>query len=458
MRRNEQEKREARTTEAVSLPLSMPVSLGKLNQKELGAFDTPIHIVRLMINLCGITDWSHVKVLEPACGYAPFSYVISRLKGSWENITGVEINPRIVRELKRVYPEYDVRLSDYLLMDFGDETFDVIIGNPPYGIIGDKSHYAIHVLRDRKTLYKKLYKTWRGKYNIYGLFIEKSINLLRNGGILCFIVPATWMILTEFSILRKFLAKSGKLRVYYLGKGIFKGLNVVTVILIVEKGSKGLELYDAIDLNNITLNHIKQEYRGEMITFRTPLTDHIESQAKIKLGDLFDIRISPRSPEIRKCPFLSKKKNGRVPLLTGRNLKVGRNGGYIDYDTCYSGYYIRPEDIPKLREWFIKDRIVVGHTKGGKLVAALENRHYAWTGDVYHLLPRHSLYLYGCAQPVFTLQEVVKILNSPVMNQYMRDKYREITPHTTKSQLEILPLIPLNKLKQIEEIFRAKTQ
>ena len=77
---------------------------------------------------------------------------------------------------------------------------------------------------------------------------------------------------------------------------------------------------------------------------------------------------------------------------------------------------------------------------------------------MYHLLPRHSLYLYGYAQPVFTLQEVVKILNSPVMNQYMRDKYREITPHTTKSQLEILPLIPLDKLKQIEEIFRAKTQ
>jgi len=98
-------------------------------------------------------------------------------------------------------------------------------------------------------LYKQLYETWKGKYNIYGAFIEKSVKILNNEGILVFIVPATWMILDEFTKLREFLAENGKIRIYYVGK-VFSDLNVVCVILYFVKGGKGLELYDADGLKN----------------------------------------------------------------------------------------------------------------------------------------------------------------------------------------------------------------
>jgi len=413
----------------------------RLRRKELGAFDTPLKIVDLMIKLTNIRDWNNVRVLEPACGYAPFSYAISKLKGSWKNIVGVEIDPMIVERIRKMFPEYDVRLGDFLLMDFKDERFDLVIGNPPYGIIGDKSHYPIHFLKDRKAIYKRLYETWRGKYNIYGLFIEKAVKLLNENGVLCFIVPATWMILDEFSKLRGFLAENGKVKVYYLGKGVFKGLNVTTTILILEKGNIGLELYDAVNLNDIKLNYETPNYSGEMITFKTKLTEYIESTAKMTIGEFFEIRISPRSIEVKGNPLLSKEKAGRLPLLTGRNLV---SHGVIDYEACYTGLYIKPEDIPKFRKWFTTDRIVVGHTKGGKLVAALEDRHYAWTGDIYHLIPKRR---------DVDLHQIAEILNSRIMNKYMQEKYREITPHVTKAQLKILPIPDKNILKLADSIF-----
>jgi adenine-specific DNA-methyltransferase len=99
-------------------------------------------------------------------------------------------------------------LADFLLWEPG-EAFDLILGNPPYGIVGEASKYPIHVLKEVKGLYKKTFSTWRGKYNLYGAFIEKSIHLLKPGGVLVFVIPATWLVLDDFSLLRAFLAKEG---------------------------------------------------------------------------------------------------------------------------------------------------------------------------------------------------------------------------------------------------------
>ncbi len=412
-------------------------------RKRLGWFDTPPNVVDFMVSLIPRDFLIRARrVLEPACGYAPFSRRIAEVRGSWGGLEGVEVNTELVKYLRSKYPKYVVIQGDYLLIELPSD-YDVIIGNPPYGIIGDESHYPISTFKDRKRVYKEIYETWKGKYNIYGLFIEKSVKLLREGGVLVFIVPATWLILDEFEKLRKFLARSGGMSIYYVGR-VFPGINVVTVILYFIKGGSGLKLYDAEGLKKPTLNRVVSDYRGEIITFETELTKLIEGNSIAKLGDLFDIRISPRSPEIKSCPYVSRVRtsNEYLPILDGKNLHPNR----IEYSKCYTGYYVRRSDVGKLRPWFLKDRVVVGHTKGGKLVSAIDREHYPWMGDVYHLIPRNLNTLIHR----FTLEEINEILNSRVMNKYMRDKYREITPHVTKTQLKILPLLPLRKLRELE--------
>jgi len=64
--------------------------------------------------------------------------------------------------------------------------FDLIVANPPYirvqGLDKDKSEY-----------YKKMFKSAVGSYDIYVLFVEKFLPLLKDGGNMNFIMPHKWI-------------------------------------------------------------------------------------------------------------------------------------------------------------------------------------------------------------------------------------------------------------------------
>ncbi|MCD6461347.1 MAG: N-6 DNA methylase, partial [Thermoplasmata archaeon] len=68
--------------------------------------------------------------------------------------------------------------------------FDVIIGNPPYEVFSPKEREDEDTKKDIKYI-KETYKFQRGKINTYRCFLEKSLTLLRKGGVLGFIIPST---------------------------------------------------------------------------------------------------------------------------------------------------------------------------------------------------------------------------------------------------------------------------
>ena len=180
-----------------------------------------------------------MRILEPACGICQFLIGIKRNKNHIFDYAvtkiGVEINKEVIEYTEQHIfggvEDIHIINDDYLLWDTR-EHFDVILGNPPYGIPSLSEHYTIRVDNNTKNKYKKIYETWYGKYNVYGAFIEKSIKLLKKEGQLIFIVPATFMILDEFKKLRNFIAKQGKTEIIYMGNEVFKpDADVTTVIL-----------------------------------------------------------------------------------------------------------------------------------------------------------------------------------------------------------------------------------
>ena len=402
----------------------LDVVLDKEVWKAFGAVSTPTWIVDLMIRLLDVDEWRNLKILEPGSGLCNF---LARIYEQYpaNAFTGVEINPEVYAMARSLYPQFTLYLADFILWDAAEE-YDVVIGNPPYGIIGDKSHYPLHVLREKKAAYKRVCTTWFGKYNLYGAFIEKGLKVLGRRGKLAFIVPATFMILDEFKQLRKLLAASGRVKVFYLGNRMFEGKSVSTCLLVVEKARTGLELHEVLAPDNIATCYEKDRYGGEMIRFESSATKALEEKA-IPLGALFDIYFAARSPEIKKHPLVSREpKPGLVPILTGRNL----HAGYIDYTTCYSQLWMPKEAAPSLR-WFYKmPHLVVAHTKGGKVVAAVDRECYPWREDI-HLIPKVE---------GVDIDEVAAYLNSEEVQAYMRALYRDITPHITITQLRQLPL------------------
>jgi len=79
--------------------------------------------------------------------------------------------------------------------------FDIVIGNPPY--------VRIQTLpRDEVACYNDRYEAATGSYDIYALFVERGLQLLRPGGMLGFIIPNKFMQAQYGKGLRKLLADS----------------------------------------------------------------------------------------------------------------------------------------------------------------------------------------------------------------------------------------------------------
>jgi adenine-specific DNA-methyltransferase len=113
-------------------------------------------------------------------------------------------------------------------------------------------------------------------------------------------------------------------------------------------------------------------------------------------------------------------------VLTGRNLKPG----WVDYEKNHSGLWMPKERAKELRDFYATPHLVVAHTKGTKVVAAWDERAYPWREE-FHLLPKQGVQLKPLA--------LVRWLNSPVMQKYVKTLYRDFVPHLTLRMLERIP-------------------
>lgn len=337
--------------------------------------------------------------------------------------------------------------GDFLLWE-PHQRFDLILGNPPYGIPSMSEHYSLRVEQSRKRQYRRLFRTWFGKYNIYGAFIEKAVTLLKKGGQLLYVVPASFLVLQEYKRLRAFLAYSGRCEIVYVGNHVFKPYaDVSVVILSLTKGVDAgkLTLFEWDGDKTVTV-HLTADWKGEPVTFKTSLTELLDSCCERTLSDVFQIRISPRTPEVQRNPFVVKSERcpnrGYLPILNGRNLNCGK----IVY-SLKSGYWIRRENIRSLRHFMGIPHLVVGlgFRNNGRLAAAYDAKCYPWMGDVYHLLPRHNAL---ATSPYPPSDFIVKFLTSPLMAQYVKDKFKSISYHLSIVQIGMLPL-PSPKTLQI---------
>ncbi len=392
------------------------------SERSLGRVATPPEVVRFMVALGEAPRGG--RVLEPACADGPFLRAFREIHGTDYRFFGVEIDPRALD----LPPWAHGVVADFLLFEPGEE-FDLILGNPPYGIVGEASKYPIHVLKEVKGAYKRVLSTWRGKYNLYGAFLEKGVRLLKRGGVLVFVVPTTWLVLDDFSLLRKFLAREGRTEVYYLGE-VFPGKRVSAVVVRFRKGGRGLVLWDTQAGEGGFTPLFWSEYpdwEGEIVRFETEETRRMEALGR-PLGELFEIRFAARSPEFKGHPAVKREPGpGLVPVLTGRNLKPG----WVDYEGNYSGLWMPKERAKELRDFYGVPHLVVAHTKGTRVVAAWDSLAYPWREE-FHLLPKEGVRPDPLA--------LVEWLNSPEIQRHIKTLYRDFVPHLTLRMLERLPL------------------
>ena len=170
------------------------------------------------------------KVLEPSSGIGRFT------EGRSENFTLCELDETSARIAGILHPESEVKqgafqklfMSNNAVTGYKDELYDVAIGNPPYGAYND--------------LYKGLGEgKYHTRYEEY--FIDRSLDTLKDGGILAFVVPSSFLRGKDGKG-KEAIAKKGKLlEAWRLPKGTFSSTDVGTDIIIIQKGKGDIADY-----------------------------------------------------------------------------------------------------------------------------------------------------------------------------------------------------------------------
>jgi SAM-dependent methyltransferase len=107
-------------------------------RRRLGAWYTPPSLVSALVEAVLATTpraGGALRVLDPACGDGRFLAEASRqlaAAGVVADLTGVDVDPGAVAAARAALPSARIVHGDSLARDWGDEHFDVVVGNPPF--------------------------------------------------------------------------------------------------------------------------------------------------------------------------------------------------------------------------------------------------------------------------------------------------------------------------------------
>lgn len=156
------------------------------------------------------------RVLEPSCGSGNF--IIGSKNNSF-SFTGIEIEKHTYDIAKHLNPNADIRNGGFETF-IAKDSFDLVVGNPPY--------IADFYVNDTNSLGNNL--------KIANYFPIKSMENLRDGGIMAFVMPSAFLDHNGDKHLERLVEAGGKfLGAVRLPNNAFKGAEVNTDIVFFQK-------------------------------------------------------------------------------------------------------------------------------------------------------------------------------------------------------------------------------
>ncbi|WP_018615728.1 Eco57I restriction-modification methylase domain-containing protein [Segetibacter koreensis] len=373
---------------------------------------------------------------------------------------------------------FDWRLDFPAVMNSSDkskEGFDIIIANPPY--VDIKGLPPAHVKS-----YFLTFATCENRINLYSIFIEKSLRLLRNDASLCFIVPNSLLLNSSYKKIRNRLVNH-LTQLIKLPDAIFENAIVETIIFQIKTSNLLEEIKGKVypndfktDLRNIVFNSFERsQWREDPENKFNIFSDGIvsalllhmekDSVALETLAD-FSLGITPydkykghTEEQIRNRVFHSDKKTSKfhVPMISGKNILpyvvTDQIEEYLEYGSWLGA--------AREKRFFIQPRIIVR-----QIISGNPPRIYAGYTSM-------ELYFTQIGFAITTNKEddlkyILCILNSKLMNFYHKYKYLDIEKNTfQKILIANCKRFPIKKVdtetkkslsKLVDKIISRKTE
>ena len=209
-----------------NLSQQLTKALDKTEKKENGIYFTPPSVIEHALAFLEPYLTNAKTALEPSCGSCEFA---TRLMSKYPQIhtTGVEFNETIYRSIQPLAGErLNLIHADFLKYEPSSPTkYDLIVGNPPYFVM------------KKQSVPSSYYPYFEGRPNIFILFIVKSLQLLTHNGILCFVLPQSFLNCLYYDKTRKYIADKFRILGIWNAEGDYLETKQETIVLVVQNTS-----------------------------------------------------------------------------------------------------------------------------------------------------------------------------------------------------------------------------
>ena len=444
---------------------------GQAHRKESGIYYTPTYIVDYIVRSTLLEALKNkkvksqdIKILDCACGSGSFlikafDYLYENLSSKEEmkqqkidsqgaysikteilkrNIFGVDLDNKAVEITKlnlllkasekgRKLPEevdLHIKHGNSLINDeginknafdwkgdFQEGSFDVVIGNPPYIRNTELSE-------SDKIFFNNKYLSANGQYDIFVLFFELGIKLLKNQGYLGFITSNKFIASDYGNKLRDFILKNCKIKclIDVSNLKVFKDASTYPVIIILQKDNldtnrenniivfqKIEDVNDIYSKNNIIKIKQSKFSKGNDNRFIQNLENKKELIAKIeqdssKIGSIFKCqRGSPKN----KIKIIDIKSKQSLNCIFSKDVN-----NY--YSKTSNKFFV----VSELQNNILsKEKILIPRTVLSLKATYDEGNHFIMD-RIYYLIPNEKNKL--------NIKFVVGLLNSKLMDFYYK--------------------------------------
>lgn len=494
------------------------LSLGKgaNKRKEQGIYYTPAYIVDYIVKKAlqpvldkcrTIEDIKKIRVLDPACGSGSFlvkaldvihdkyrefgnrAGVFTKLTILNENIYGVDLDPQAVEiaRLNLLINSLDERVKLPLLADnikngnslisgtdeelkkyfgpnyrdkkpfnwreefpdaFKQGGFDVVIGNPPWVSIDNIDSQEKNYLSENYTI-------GEGRFDVATLFAERATTLLKEDGMISFVMPEHVWLGEYFKPFRAYLTENlYVLEILSSKEGDFKEVSNPSSLFVAKKQKAG-------SVHKIRVGSFSGGGSPQIFEVKTDIISRVifdevfySLQSKIKkesykeLGEIALVTDGIQTADLLKVIFTTEPnqpenfyfkalRNGSAIRERYANLKWG---GWYVLKPEHTREYKRPGfsyDSPKRTACFnAREKIILRQTEP-TILATLDVDEYFFPNSIFQIaLEKHD-------------PEILRFLLGILNSNFIRHYYSKLAQveGTTKPQmyLNILKTLPIPK-------------
>ncbi len=325
---------------------------------------------------------------------------------------------------------------------FAGGGFDVVVGNPPYVLVQN--------LTDNMFQYfYKIYNVAQYKIDLYQIFIEKGLKLLKNNGYISHITPNTFLKNKHSVNLRKMILQKSLISVRLYNFSVFENVSVDTLVLVVKKNKNENDIC-RVDFADDVAKFESQDYIQsqwtDIISFsQNDIISKIEARSKLLKETNIKVYFGIQTHDRKKYVADYKRGDDWFEVIDGTNINkysLSSSKEYVNFtdDAIKSG---------GKKEIYLQDRICVrqiGEYPIGTIVKS----------GIFTLNTIFNLYNFKD----ININYALLILNSRVIQYYWSLKFydnKQTFPKIKKDFLLSLPIPQATPEKQAPLITHAQT-